>query len=54
MSVGTTEETKCRVIQIMKDKGYVNKLYYITVEAAIGGIFGKKMLFKIAVLKFAR
>ena len=42
MSVSTTEETKCRAIQIMKDKEYVNKLYYITVEAAIGGILEKK------------
>ena len=31
MSVSTTEEKKCRVIQVMKDAGYVNKLYYITV-----------------------
>ena len=31
MSVSTTEEKKCRVIQVMRDKGYVNKLYYITV-----------------------
>ena len=31
MSVSTTEEKKYRVIQLMKDKGWVNKLYYITV-----------------------
>ena len=31
MSVSTTEEKKCCVIQVMKDAGYVNKLYYITV-----------------------
>ena len=31
MSVSTIEENKCRVIQVMKDKGCVNKLYYITV-----------------------
>ena len=43
MSDGATEVTKCRVIEIMKDKGYANKLYYITVlyitaEAATGSI----------------
>ena len=31
MSVSTAGEKKCRVIQVMKDKEYVNKLYYITV-----------------------
>ena len=31
MSVSTIEENKCPVIQVMKDKGCVNKLYYITV-----------------------
>ena len=31
MSVGTTEDKKCCVIQVMKDAGYVNKIYYITV-----------------------
>ena len=30
MSVNTTEEKKCRVIQVMKNAGYVNKLCYIT------------------------
>ena len=30
MSVNATEEKKCRVIQVMKDAGYVNKLYHIT------------------------
>ena len=28
MSVSTTEEKKCRVIPVMKDKEFVNKLYY--------------------------
>ena len=31
MGVSTTEEKKCCVIQVMKDKGFVNNLYYITV-----------------------
>ena len=31
MSVSKIEEKKCRVIQVMKDAGYVNKLCYITV-----------------------
>ena len=31
MSVSTTEEKKCRVIQVMKNKGFANKLYYYTV-----------------------
>ena len=31
MSVSTTEEKKY-VIQVMKDAGYINKLYYITVS----------------------
>ena len=31
MRVSTIEENKCRVIQVMKDKGWVKKLYYITV-----------------------
>ena len=43
MSVGTTKETKSRVIQIMKDKGMSTNdpilLFYITAEAATGGIF---------------
>ena len=30
MSVSKTEEKKCRAIQVMKDAGYVNNLYYIT------------------------
>ena len=30
MSVITIEENKCRVIQVMKDKGCVNNLCYIT------------------------
>ena len=38
MSVGTTEEKKCRVIQVMKDAGYVNKIYYITAEVATAGV----------------
>ena len=29
MSVSTIEEKKCRVIQVMKDARYVNKLSYI-------------------------
>ena len=28
-SVSTTEKEKCRVIPVMKEKGFVNKLYYI-------------------------
>ena len=32
MSVITTVEKKCRAIQVMKGKGYVDKLYYITAE----------------------
>ena len=36
MSVSTTEEKKCRVIQVMKDAGHVNKLYYITVLCYCG------------------
>ena len=31
MVVSTTEEKKCPYIQVMKDAGYVNKLYYINV-----------------------
>ena len=31
MSVSITEEKKCRVVQVMKDTGYVNKLCYIAV-----------------------
>ena len=31
MSVSITEEKKCRVFQVMKDAGYVNKLCYIAV-----------------------
>ena len=31
MSVSTTEDKKCPVIQEMIDKGFVNKIYYITV-----------------------
>ena len=31
MSVSKTEEKECRVIQVMKDAGYVNKLCYSTV-----------------------
>ena len=38
MSVSKTEEKKCRDIQVMKDAGYVNKLCYITAEAATGCI----------------
>ena len=30
MSVSTTVEKKCRAIQVMKDAGYANKLYYMT------------------------
>ena len=30
MSVIKTEEKKCRVIQVMKETGYVNKVCYIT------------------------
>ena len=30
MSVIKTEEKKCRVIQVMKEAGYVNKVCYIT------------------------
>ena len=32
MSVITTVEKKCRAIQVMKGKGYVDKLYCITAE----------------------
>ena len=35
MSFSTTEEKKGRVIQVMKDAGYVSKLYYITVNPPI-------------------
>ena len=31
MSVSTAEKKKCCVIQVVRDAGYVNKLYYITV-----------------------
>ena len=31
MNVRITEEKKCLVIQEMKDKGCVNRLYYMTV-----------------------
>ena len=31
MSVSTIEEMKCRFIQVMKDAGYGNKLYYVII-----------------------
>ena len=50
MSVSTIKETKCSIIQIMKDKGYVNKLYYFTVLCYCGSshwsCFEKKKLVK--------
>ena len=50
MSITTTKETKCRVIQIMKDNKYSNKLYYITVlhqlRKSLLRCFEKKKLFK--------
>ena len=46
MSVGTTEEARSRVIQIMKVRGmstnYTILLFYITAEAATGGILGEE------------
>ena len=36
MSVSTTEEKKCRVMQVMKGAGYVNKFYYIAVLYCCG------------------
>ena len=32
MSFSTIEEKKYHGIQVVKDKGFVNKLYYITVS----------------------
>ena len=42
MSVSTTEDKKCCVIQVMKDAGmstnYTISQFYITSEAATGGV----------------
>ena len=37
MSVSKAEEKKCRVLQVMKDGGYVNKLCYTAVLYDCGG-----------------
>ena len=48
MSVSTTEEMKCSVIQVMKDAGYVNKLYCITVLYYSGSSHWRSSKLKIS------
>ena len=47
MSVSTTEEKKCRVIQVIKDEGYVNKLCsglnFVTFNLVLRAIFKKSV-----------
>ena len=50
MSASKTEEKKCRVIQVIKDAGYVNELFYTTVLYYCGSANSRLNFLTVTVL----